>query len=132
MTDPAITSVTIRVGWNGELGELLPVTATVPEPEKCKASPSASTSPLHLDVADHLDVTHHLDVTLHLDVAGDLHVTLDLDVTVDLHVTLHSPSTSPSTPPKPDDPTPILKMDCSTLTIGLDNPADGVCSRCTS
>ena len=41
------------------------------------------------------------------------------------------PSTPPSTPPSsqpstPAEPTPILEFNCTTLVIGLDNPADGV------
>jgi LPXTG-motif cell wall-anchored protein len=36
------------------------------------------------------------------------------------------PSDEPSTPPAPNEPTPILEMDCTTLTIGLDNPVDGI------
>jgi LPXTG-motif cell wall-anchored protein len=38
------------------------------------------------------------------------------------------PSTEPSTPPVlelPGEATPIFEMDCTTMTIGLDNPADG-------
>jgi LPXTG-motif cell wall-anchored protein len=36
------------------------------------------------------------------------------------------PSTPPTTtPPAPGEPTPILEEDCTTITIGLDNPADG-------
>jgi hypothetical protein len=38
-----------------------------------------------------------------------------------------TPSTPPSsTPPTPSEPTPIVEMDCTTMTIGLDNPADGI------
>ena len=37
------------------------------------------------------------------------------------------PSTPPTNePPAPNEPTPILEMDCTTLTIGLDNPKDGI------
>jgi LPXTG-motif cell wall-anchored protein len=41
------------------------------------------------------------------------------------------PSTPPTTPPSstpttPAEPTPILEFNCTTLVIGLDNPADGV------
>jgi len=39
-----------------------------------------------------------------------------------------SPSPSPSTPAEelPGEPEPIFEADCDTMTIGLDNPADGV------
>ena len=38
-----------------------------------------------------------------------------------------TPPTTPPTsqPPAPGEPTPILEMDCTTMTIGLDNPASG-------
>ena len=36
-----------------------------------------------------------------------------------------SGSTGPSQPPVVGDAEPIIKMDCDTLTFGLDNPADG-------
>jgi len=36
------------------------------------------------------------------------------------------PDTPPTTPPaKPGEPTPILKQDCTTMTVGLHNPEDG-------
>ncbi len=35
------------------------------------------------------------------------------------------PSTPPSNPPVVGDAEPIIDMDCTTLTFGLDNPADG-------
>ena len=42
-----------------------------------------------------------------------------------------TPSEEPSTPPEvpadlPGEPKPIFEADCDTMTIGLDNPADGV------
>lgn len=37
-----------------------------------------------------------------------------------------TPTTPPSTPATPGEPTPIVEMDCTTITIGLDNPKDGV------
>jgi LPXTG-motif cell wall-anchored protein len=36
-----------------------------------------------------------------------------------------TPTTPPSSPPASDEPTPILDMDCTTMTIGLANPATG-------
>lgn len=38
-----------------------------------------------------------------------------------------APSTPPSTPPPstPGEPTPILSQDCTTMTVGLSNPANG-------
>ncbi|GAB1642635.1 LPXTG cell wall anchor domain-containing protein [Krasilnikovia sp. MM14-A1259] len=41
-----------------------------------------------------------------------------------------TPPTSPTVPPVPQpeagEPNPILEMDCTSLTIGLDNPANGI------
>lgn len=42
-----------------------------------------------------------------------------------------TPTEEPSTPPEvpsdlPGEPAPIFKADCDTMTIGLDNPADGI------
>jgi hypothetical protein len=41
-----------------------------------------------------------------------------------------TPTEEPSTPPVPSDlpgePTPIFEADCDTMTIGLDNPANGI------
>lgn len=42
-----------------------------------------------------------------------------------------TPSEEPSTPPEvpsdlPGEPKPIFEADCTTMTVGLDNPADGV------
>ena len=37
-----------------------------------------------------------------------------------------SPSPSLPIPPVPAEPTPILTMDCTSITIGLDNPAKGI------
>ncbi len=36
-----------------------------------------------------------------------------------------SPTTTPPSSPAPGEPTPIIEMDCDTMTFGLDNPADG-------
>jgi hypothetical protein len=36
------------------------------------------------------------------------------------------PTTPPTKPAEPGEPTPILEFDCDSLTIGLDNPEDGI------
>ena len=113
VTDPGVNSVTIKVwlNWPSDgYANFEPVVATVNKPEGCTPPTEPSTPPSNPPTEP---------------------TTPPSTPPTEPSTPPSNPPTEPTTPPSdnppaPGEPTPILEMDCTTLTIGLDNPADGV------
>jgi hypothetical protein len=100
VTDPATTSVTMKVWlvWTDRYTNIDPAQATVSRPQEC--TPPTTTPPTTPP-------------------------TTTPTTTPTTPPTTTPPTTTPTTPPVSGEATPILEMDCTTLTLGLDNPVDG-------